>query len=118
MPNYPQLAIGMSATRMLVVEGSKLYSPTGKKKDSVLSTPAMVMEMELASVDAVFKQVGATVGFHVDIKHIAPTRAGEIIKTTSTLVEINCDKLKFQVETKFGKQLVGVVFHRRAIVKL
>ena len=119
MPETPEaLSIGLSATRTLVVEGQKLYSPTGKDEHSVLSSPAMIMEMELACVDAVFPHVGATVGFHVDVKHIAPTPAGESVKTTASLIEIDGAKLKFKVETRHGDKVVGTGFHRRSIVNL
>ena len=87
----------------------------------MLSSPAMIMEMEIASVDAVRNHLQAgetTVGFHVDVKHVAPAPAGNQVETTATLVEIAGRKLKFQVETRFGNVLVGTGFHRRAIVRL
>jgi fluoroacetyl-CoA thioesterase len=117
-PNQDGLSIGLSATRTLVVEGCKLYSPTGEIEHSVLSSPAMIMEMELACVDAVHGHVSASVGFHVDVKHIAPTPVGETVETTATLIEIHGKKLRFKVETKFGAVLVGTGTHRRAIVSL
>jgi fluoroacetyl-CoA thioesterase len=109
---------GLSATRSLVVEGSKLYSPTGRDEHSVLSSPAMIMEMELACVEAVQGHVEASVGFHVDVKHIAPTPAGETVETTATLIEVDGKKLRFKVETKYGETVVGIGTHRRAVVDL
>jgi len=111
-----ELTTGLSATRSLVVEGSKLYSPTGKGEHSVLSSPAMIMEMELACVDAVRPHVNASAGFHVDVKHIAPAPNGEIVETTATLIEIDGKKLRFKVETRLGDTLIGTGTHRRAIV--
>lgn len=112
------LELGLSATRSLVVEGSHLYSPTGKAEHCVLSSPAMIMEMEIACVEATKGFVEASVGFHVDVKHIAPTPSGESVNTTATLIEIDGKKLRFKVETKYGKTLVGVGTHRRAIIDL
>jgi fluoroacetyl-CoA thioesterase len=112
------LELGLSATRSLVAEGSKLYSPTGKDEHSVLSSPAMIMEMEIACVEAVQGIVKASVGFHVDVKHIAPTPAGESVETTATLIEINGKKLCFKVESKYGEILVGIGTHRRSILDL
>ena len=48
----PALQTGISATRTLTVQGDALYSPTGNVEHLVLSSPAMIMEMELACVDA------------------------------------------------------------------
>ncbi|MBT3996084.1 MAG: hypothetical protein HOF01_09815 [Chloroflexi bacterium] len=112
------LELGLSATRTLVVEGSHLYSPTGKDEHSVLSSPAMIMEMEIACVEAVQGVVEASVGFHVDVKHIAPTPAGESVETTATLIKIYGKKLRFKVETKYGDTLVGIGTHRRAVIDL
>ena len=117
----PALKLGLSASRTLMVEGASLYSPTGSVEHSVLSSPAMIMEMELASVDTVLSQLAdgeATVGFHVDVKHLAPAPAGTQVETTATLIEIAGKKLKFQVETHFGSVLIGTGIHRRAIVRL
>ena len=46
------IVTGLTATRSLVVEGAAIYTPTGKPEHEVLSSPAMIMEMELACVDA------------------------------------------------------------------
>ncbi len=117
----PEITTGLTATRRLVVEGAALYSPTGRAEHSVLSSPAMIMEMELASVDAVRDQLSygeTTFGFHVDVKHIASAPAGKQVVTTARLIEIAGKKLKFQVDSHFGDLLVGTGFHRRAIVRL
>jgi fluoroacetyl-CoA thioesterase len=114
----PEITIGLSATRTCVVEGSLLYSPTGKVEHMVLSSPAMIMEMEIACVDAVKDHVEASVGFHVDVKHIAPAPVGETVSTTATLIAIDGNKLRFKIETRFGDTLIGTGTHRRAIVKL
>ncbi len=110
--------IGLTATRTLFIDDSRLYSPTGRDEHSVLSSPAMIMEMELACVDAVRGHVDASAGFHVDVKHIAPAPAGESVETTATLIEVDGKKLRFKVETKLGETLIGTGIHRRAIVDL
>jgi predicted thioesterase len=117
-PTADDLTLGLTATRSLVVEGSNLYSPTGKAEHSVLSSPAMIMEMEIACVEAVRDHVQTSVGFHVDVKHIAPAPAGETVETTATLIDIDGKKLKFKVETRFGDILVGTGTHRRAMLQL
>ena len=78
----------------------------------------MIMEMEIACVEAVRQFVSTSVGFHVDVKHIAPAPAGETVETTATLIEIDGKKLRFKVETTLGETLIGTGTHRRAIVQL
>jgi predicted thioesterase len=101
----------------LLIDAAHTYSPTGKDEHSVLSSPAMIMQMELACVDAVSGRVEASVGFHVDVKHIAPAPAGETVETTAILIEIDGTKLRFKVETKLGDRLIGTGTHRRAIMQ-
>ena len=116
-----KIRTGLTATRSLVVEGAALYSPTGRAEHSVLSSPAMIMEMERASVDAVRDLLSdgeSTVGFHVDVKHIAPAPAGKPVVTTAVLIEVTGKKLKFKVESHCEDVLVGTGFHRRAVVRL
>ncbi len=117
----PDITTGLTATRHMVVEGPALYSPTGLAEHSVLSSPAMIMEMELACVDAVQRHLDpgeATVGFHVDVRHLAPAPAGKSVEITARLIEIAGKKLKFQVDAYCGKVHVGTGFHRRAVVRL
>lgn len=117
MPAIPEgLVTGLTASRSLLVEGSKLYSPTGLDEDAVLSSPSMIMEMELACVEAVGSIVGASAGFHVDVKHVAPAARGSTVETTATLTEIDGIKLRFKVETRLDGELIGLGTHRRAIV--
>ena len=115
------LQTGISATRILTVQGDALYSPTGHAEHSVLSSPAMIMEMELACVDALdghLSENEASVGFHVDVKHIAPAHLNKQVDTTATLINISGRKLKFEVITLCGDILIGVGSHRRAIIHL
>ena len=117
----PALQTGISATRILTVQGDVLYSPTGHAEHSVLSSPAMIMEMELACVDALdghLSEKEASVGFHVDVKHIAPAQLNKQVETTATLINISGRKLKFEVTTLCGDILIGAGYHRRAIIHM
>ncbi|MGB1748981.1 MAG: thioesterase family protein [Dehalococcoidia bacterium] len=112
---------GITASRTLLVEGDHLYSPSGKEKHAVLSSPAMIMEMELACVDAtreLLEDTESSVGFHVDVKHLTPAPQGSTVTTTATLLEEDGMKLRFKVETNLGETLIGTGIHRRAIVRL
>ena len=117
----PALQTGISATRILTVQGDVLHSPAGHAEHLVLSSPAMIMEMELACVDALdghLSEKEAFVGFHVDVKHIAPAQLNKQVETTVTLINISGRKLKFEVTTLCGDILIGAGSPRRAIIHL
>ena len=121
MTAQPQLEVGIELTREWTVIDSYLYNPTDTPGREVLSSPSMILEMESAC-DALVKphlaEGTTTVGFHVDIKHVAPARPGDLMTTTARLIEIRGDRLTFEVNTKEGDRLVGTGRHRRAIIEV
>jgi fluoroacetyl-CoA thioesterase len=99
----------------------QLYNPTNITGLEVLSSPSMIMEMETTCAQlakASLPDSQTTVGFHVDVKHIAPAKAGATITTFARLEAIDGRKLTFQVEAKECGRVVGIGRHRRAIVNI
>ena len=85
----------------------------------VLATPAMVAMMEGAAMRSVQDSLDAgqtTVGYIVNIRHLAPTPIGAEVVGTARLVEIDGKKLKFRVEVHQGEKLVGEGEHVRVII--
>ena len=83
------------------------------------STPALVGLVENASVVAVEKYLGdnkTCVGVEVNLKHLAATPVGMIVKAKAELVEIDDRRLKFRVEAWDEKEKVCEGWHTRAIV--
>jgi fluoroacetyl-CoA thioesterase len=60
-----------------------------------------------------------TVGFHIDVKHLAPTKIGQNVKAKVTLKEIKGRRLLFTVEA-FNEDgtKVGDGTHERAVVSI
>ena len=89
---------------------------------SVLSTPAMIGLMERACVECLTPYMGdgeQTVGFHVDVKHLAPTRIGQRVTVTVTLQEVKEKRFRFAVEaTDDGGAKIGEGIHRRALINI
>ncbi|MDA1298345.1 MAG: thioesterase [Chloroflexi bacterium] len=107
--------------REWVVGPSHLYNPSGQAGHEVLSSPSMIMEMETTC--AALAKAGlpaglTTVGFHVDVKHVAPAKPGAAIATTARLISIEGRKLTFAVDAREGDRLVGTGRHRRAVVSV
>lgn len=113
------LTEGIELRREWTVSLKHLYNPSGKAGHEVLSSPAMIMEMETTCAELADVRVPdnqTTVGFHVDVKHIASAKPGATIVTSARLIVINGKKLTFAVEAKDGERLVGTGCHRRAII--
>ena len=85
----------------------------------VLATPAMVAMMEGASMRSVQPHLSegqTTVGYIVNIRHLAPTLIGAEVVATARLQSVDGRKLKFRVEVHEGDKLVGEGEHVRVII--
>lgn len=86
----------------------------------VLSTPAMIGLMERTCVELVepfLSENEQTVGFHVDVRHLAPTSIGQSITVTAELLEVKENKLRFAVSASNDQGVkIGEGIHRRALI--
>jgi len=86
----------------------------------IFSTPAMIGLMEYTCVLLVAPYLvenEQTVGIHVDVRHMAPTKIGQSVTVTSELLEIKDNKLRFALSA-FNDQgiRIGAGTHRRALI--
>lgn len=86
----------------------------------VFSTPAMVGLMERTCVDLTepyLDENEQTVGIHVDVRHLAPTKIGQQVTVRSELIEVKENKLRYAV-TAVNDQgnKIGDGTHRRAVI--
>jgi predicted thioesterase len=85
----------------------------------VLATPAMIGMMEGTSLRAVQPHLAegqTTVGYIVNIRHLAPTPIGREVRVHARLEEVDGRKLKFKVEAYEGDKLIGDGEHVRVII--
>jgi fluoroacetyl-CoA thioesterase len=86
----------------------------------VFSTPAMIGLMEYTCVLLVAPYLDEdeqSVGIHVDVRHLAPTKIGQSVTVTAELVEINSNKLRFAVSAVNDQGVkIGEGTHRRALI--
>ena len=83
------------------------------------STPAMIELMELASIQAVhpvLEEGQTSVGFNVNVRHLAPADIGATITAYSELTEVDRNRLTFRVEAYDGDRKLGEGTHRRAVI--
>ena len=58
-----------------------------------------------------------TVGIHVDVRHMAPTKIGQAVTVTVELLELKGNKLRFAVSASNDKKIkIGEGTHRRAVI--
>ena len=86
----------------------------------IFSTPAMIGLMEYTSVLLMAPYLDEneqTVGIHVDVRHMAPTRIGQSVTVTAELIEIKDNKLRFALSAVNDRGVkIGEGTHRRALI--
>src|SRR5215831_8157223 len=86
----------------------------------IFSTPAMIGLMERTCVDLTEPHLDSdeqTVGTHVDVRHRAPTKIGQSVTVTATLLEVNENKILYTISaTNDHGVKIGDGTHRRAVI--
>ena len=115
------IKIGMSAERRLVVPPERTVGHLVPGMPMVYATPMMILEMELASGDAIrghLEKGWVTVGTEVDIRHLAATPVGATVRTTAKVVAVERRVIRFEVEAFEGDRKIGDGRHARGLVNL
>ena len=116
-----------NAEQVVEQHGKKvgLRTPAARKLASVfpvLSTPAMISMMERTCSELLtsyLEEGEQTVGFHVDVKHLAPTRIGQTVTVTVTLQEVQERRFRFAVEAINDRGVkIGSGIHRRTLIRV
>jgi predicted thioesterase len=86
----------------------------------IFSTPAMIGLMEYTCVLLVAPYLDEneqTVGIHVDVRHMAPTKIGQSVTVTAELLEVKDNKLRFALSAVNDQRVkIGEGTHRRALI--
>jgi fluoroacetyl-CoA thioesterase len=115
------IKIGMSAERSLVVPPERTVGHFVRGMPMVYATPMMILEMEMASADAISACLGpgwVTVGTEVDIRHLAATPVGATVRTVSRVVAVERRIIRFEVEAFDEKRRIGEGRHARGLVSV
>ena len=84
------------------------------------STPSMISLMEraaIAAVDPYLEEGQTSVGFEVNVRHLAPSDIGATVIAHAELTEVSRNRLTFQVEAYDGERKIGEGTHRRAVIE-
>jgi predicted thioesterase len=111
---------GLAASVELVVteDDTALTMRTGDVP--LLATPRVVMMAEEASVMAIIGEIAdgnTSVGYRVQLDHLAPTAIGGRVRAEATLESIEGRRLTFRVSVSDGHGLVAAGRITRVIVE-
>jgi fluoroacetyl-CoA thioesterase len=111
------LAVGLTRTAIYV---TTMEMRAGQLENDVFSTPAMIGLMERTCVDLTEPHLDEneqTVGIHVDVYHLAPTRIGQSVTITAELTEVKDNKIRYSVSAINDQGIkIGAGNHRRAVI--
>jgi fluoroacetyl-CoA thioesterase len=113
------IKIGMSAERTLVVPPERTVGHFVAHMPMVFATPMMILEMEMASGDAINKYLESgwvTVGTEVDIRHLAASPVGATVRTTANVIAVERRVIRFAVEAFDEHRRIGEGRHARGLV--
>ena len=112
----PRIGTGLTGERQTLVCEHNVAPHVSK-----FSTPSMISLMEQASINAVdslLDENHTSVGFEVNIRHLAPADIGATVVAHAELLEVDRNRLTFQVEAFEGDRKLGEGTHRRAVINL
>jgi predicted thioesterase len=115
------IQIGMSAERMLEVPPEQTVGHFVDGMPMVFATPMMILQMELASSDAIRPHLASgwvTVGTEVNIKHLAASPVGATVRTTARVIAVERRVIRFEVASFHGERKIGEGFHARGLVNV
>ena len=83
------------------------------------STPSMIGLMEQAAIQSILlclEDDQTSVGYEVNVRHLAPSGIGEKVTATAELLDVDRNRLTFKVEAYSGETMIGSGTHKRAII--
>ena len=87
----------------------------------VLSTPSMIglMEGTCVRLTAPYLEEGEnSVGMHVDVHHLAPTKIGQGVTISAEILEISGNKIRYGLTAVNDAGVkIGAGTHRRAVIR-
>jgi fluoroacetyl-CoA thioesterase len=113
--NFGRIEAGLTGTKEIEV----VESQTIASFDANL--PAMIMLMEWAAAAALEPHLPPghiSVGVEVSVRHLAATPLGDRVTAKAEVIEVNNNLVKFTVEARDTRQIIGSGTHARAIIEV
>jgi fluoroacetyl-CoA thioesterase len=114
-----EVPAGTKGTYTFTVAKEHLASRGVPTLPDVLATGQMISAMEIAAIEAVkaFLDPGETsVGISVNVKHLAPTPLGNVVRAEAEVVASEGRRLEFKVRAVDEHEEIGAGTHGRAVI--
>ena len=118
----PELKPGVSAEQTIETTSDMGIAHLGPDAPSMYSTPSMISLIEATCVRLMSRYVDAgeqTVGYHVDVRHLAPTPVGKKVTAKVALSKVDGRRYTFDIEcwNEDGVK-IGDGIHERAAIDI
>ena len=115
------LIVGTQGTAETVVNEEQTAEYMGSGSLNVFATPAMLVLMEKAAINAVCGLLPdnyQSVGTRIELKHEGATPVGMRVKAIAELTSVKGRILTFHITVRDEKGIIGVGLHERTIYSL
>lgn len=114
--------IGKKLVKEFLVKDSHSAKNMGSGDLEVLSTPCLVAFMEETCKNLLSTHLEngfSSVGSHISVDHLAPSKIGNTIKVEAEIKDIEKEKIiNFEVTTYDGDKKIGQAKHTRVIINV
>ena len=113
------LTVGIRGKQHTMVDESNTANTVGSGMLPVFSTPSMIALMEATAMNSVAVHLAlheTTVGTLMNVKHLAATPVGMVVRAETELTEVDGRRLIFKVAAYDEAGLIGEGQHERFIV--
>jgi len=117
--NKEVLEVGLIKETRSEVTPERSAITLGSGTLDVLGTPAIAIMVEQicrGMVDPLLEDGQTTVGSKLNIRHIAPTPVGDVVRLQAEVISFEKNTIIFEVKIWDSVELVGEVNHHRVII--
>lgn len=110
---------GLSREETFVVEEQHTAIHVGSGSLRVLASPWMIAFMERAARALLAEHLPAgysSVGVHVDVRHLAPSPVGSVVRARAEVQSIDGLRVNFIVQAWDGQEKIGEGTHQRVVI--
>lgn len=114
-----EISVGLVGETSEKVTPESSAAHIGSGNVGVYATPKMVLLVERTCHDLLAPHLlegQVSVGTEINLKHLAPTPIGDVVRIRSEITEIIGNRITFQAEIWDSEELVGEADHRRVII--